>query len=216
MEAAERVWKCASVKTLIAALVVIGCGHPVDHDVEAAPAAKPAKPPVGAKDSSMSNELTWKLTKQAGKLHVTYHFENHTNGVVYVNDGIVAQIGNNTFKKFATNSAVTVVDAQTVLITVGTPTGDVPAAAPTPGFYVAVAKGASFDGARDVAFPFQGSDPLGRAKPLGDKFTRASFALYVSDGEPAKWRELPTDNGNVKIPDGPNVRIITLPAQPLP
>jgi hypothetical protein len=204
------------MKALVVALVVIGCGHPVDHDVEAAPAAKPAKPPVGAKDSSMSNELTWKMAKQGNKLHVTYHFENHTSGVVYVNDGLVVQTGNNTFVKFTTNIDVTMVDAQTVLITVGTPSGDVPAAAPTPGFYVPVAKGASFDGARDVELPFQSYDAMGRAKPLGDKFTKASFALYVSDGEPGSWRELPTDKGPVRFPDGPNIRIITLPAQPLP
>lgn len=163
----------------------------------------------------MTKDLTWAITKLGDKLHVTYHFENHTGGVVYVNDGLVAQTGSNTFIKITTNVQPSKLDDTTLLITVGTPTGDVPAAAPKPGVYVAVAKGASFDGARDLMLPFQTRDAMGRVVMLGT-FKQAKLALQVSDGEPAKWREIATDKGTIKVPDAPNIRIVQSEAQALP
>jgi len=155
------------------------------------------------------------MTKQGDHLHVTYRFENHTDHVVYVNDGAVQQISNTRWVKNTRNNHVEPLDARTVVITVGTP-GDVPAVVGVPGFYVPVAKGAAFEGARDVALPFAGTDALTRAAKRGDWFTKASFRLYASDGEPARWRELPTDAGPVRVPDGPPLRFLTGAVQPLP
>src|SRR5580698_6545815 len=139
-------------------LLALGCGNS-RGDAEVVPAQQPSP---GAKDSKMTQELSWAMTKQTGKLHVTYHFENHTSDVVYVNDGLVVQIGNNAFTKINTNVAPSRLDDSTLLITVGTPSGDVPAAAPVPGFYVMVPKGGTFDGTRDVLLPFQLHDAMGR------------------------------------------------------
>jgi hypothetical protein len=192
-----------------ALLLALACTSTDDRAAEAAPASDP-------KNSMMTNGLTWSMTKRGDKLHVTYRFENHTGGVVYVNDGLVAQTATQTFIKITTNVQPSKLDATTLLITVGTPSGDVPVAAPVPGVYVAVAKGASFDGARDVMLPFQSRDAMGRVVMLGDTFKQAKLALQVSDGEPAKWREIQTDKGMIKIPDAPNIRIVQSEARALP
>lgn len=193
-------------------LLVLGCSNS-RSDVQAAPAQQPAP---GAKDSKMTQELTWAMTKQAGTLHVTYHFENHTGDVVYVNDGLVVQTGNDTFSKINTNVVPSKLDDSTLLITVGTPSGDVPAGAPVPGLYVKVPKGGTFDGARDLLLPFQTRDAMGRVVMLGDKFQKAAFALQAIHGEPSKWREIQTDKGMVKIPDAPTTLLIRADPQPLP
>ncbi len=210
--------------------VVAGCTKTTDH-AEAAPAVKPAQPPVSkpapprapaptpvspAKDPKMANEITWKMTKHGDRLHVAYHFENHTSHVVYVNNGLVAQISSDKWVKTELNSDLEVVDASTVMIIVGSPSGDVPVAAAPPGFYVPVAKGASFDGSREIPLPFTRTDAMGREKPLGGTFTKASFQLYAFDGEPEAWRELPTDHGKVRVPDAPPLRMLTGAVQPLP
>jgi hypothetical protein len=200
--------------SVIVLLSVTGAGCTKSTDrAEAGPA--PSPPAGKPKDSKMANEITWKLTKQGDHLHVTYHFENHTPHVVYVNNGLVAQVSSDRWVKTDLNVDTEVVDAETILITVGTPAGDVPAAAAPQGFYVPVAKGASFDGSRDIPLPLTTTDAMGRSKPLGDKFKKVTFELYAFDGEP-KWRELPTDKGAVKVPDAPPIRMLTGAAQPMP
>ena len=164
-------------------------------------------------------ELTWNMTRSPKSIRVSYHIANRGTKTLYVNDGLVVLANPNVanvYRRFSANYTVEAQSADTVSITVGMPSGDVPAAAPVPAFYVAVAPNASFDGARDVDVPFRRYDAMGREKPLGDKFTKAVFAIQTFEGEPPTWRELPAEHGTIRIPENPAIRVVSGAAQPIP
>ncbi len=161
-------------------------------------------------------DITWKMQRTDNKLHVTYHYENHTKDIVYVVDGLVIPAFKkpNIYTRSTGGYDIMPVGTDTVMIKVGPPTGGGTAA--TPAFFVPVAAGASYDGVRDIELPFTTSDPItGADAPLPGKRTTARFSLYATKGEP-KWRELPGDNGPIRFPDAPGIWILTGDAQPIP
>jgi len=221
------------VTSTLAAIVALagGCTRASDRTAEAAPTranvvpagpapANPAptstqRPTLPKDDAAMSDSLTWKLTRSADKLHVSYQFENTSGHVVYVNDGVVSQLKSDLWRYAKTNAQLEP-RADTIAIVIGTPRGDVPTAAPIPGFYVAVAAHQKFDGSRDIPMPFMKRNPAtGQQTPLGE-FANAVLELYSFDGEPSVWRELKTDMGPVKVPEAPRIKLLAAAAQPIP
>lgn len=163
----------------------------------------------------MTDSLTWKLTRSADKLHVTYQLHNTSDHVVYVNNGVVSQLKGDLWRLAKTNARLEP-RGDTVAIVVGTPSGDVPMAAPIPGFYVAVAAHQTFDGSRDIPLPFMKRNPAtGEQAALGE-FANAVLELYTFDGEPSAWRELKTETGPVKVPEAPGIKVLATAALPIP
>jgi len=160
-----------------------------------------------------TNQLTWAVSKIGNKLHVSYRYENTGNTVVYLNDGAIQQVKEHLWTPLKTQF-VTVPDADTALLTVGVPIGT--GTFPTPGLYVAVAPGKSFESSRDVEAPleFKGSD--GRWQPLPRTVTKLALAIELFEGEPVKWVEVKTASGSARFPERPAVRTVRSEAKPLP
>lgn len=169
------------------------------------------------KDRTMAEKLTWTMTpaptKAGGKVRLTYRYENQSDHVQYVNDGAVQQVKANEWTK------LTIWDVEqptpdTALIYVGWLKGT--GTAQVPAFFVKVPAGGTFEGSREVTFPLMVSDASGNDRPLTGKPTKLAFAVEVFDGEPAKWRELPTKAGPVKVPDSAAVRRVVGDTKPMP
>lgn len=160
-----------------------------------------------------TNQLTWTVSKAGNKLHISYRYENTGKTVVYVNDGAIQQVKEHLWTPLKTQF-VTVNDTDTALLTVGVPIGT--GTFPTPGLYVPVAPGKSFESSRDVEAPLEFKSNDGRWQPLPKTVTKLALAIELFEGEPPKWVEVKTATGVAKFPDRPPVRTVQAEAKPLP
>lgn len=156
----------------------------------------------------MTENVTFTMAKAGDKLRVSYRLENKGSQPLQVLDTQLEQVKDQLWK----HSKVQRWQQQgdTVEIIVALPGGS--GVSPPRGFFVAVPPGGSSEGTRELPYPL--TDMSG--KPLtGVK--QVTFAIEVLDGAPADTIKLPTENGTVEIPDGPETRLARAAGpQPLP
>ena len=213
-----------SLVVVVTASLLASCSKTDRGNVEAIPKPMPADsppvkpaPPPPAKDPAMSDDITWKMTRSKDTLRVDYHYQNRGSKPVYVNDGLVVQLQGGGYLK-SKNFSVEVTDVpDTALIRIARPRGDVPAATVPPGFFVAVAPGASFDGSRELKLPLRRWDAMGREVMLPDRLKKASLEIESFQGEPPSWQEVAAKDGTpIKYPDGYSPTFLKGAVQPIP
>ena len=163
----------------------------------------------------MADPLSFTLSRSGNTLHLAYQYENPSDHVVYLADGMVVQLKADAWRR-TTGVDFERRDATTVTIAIGRDLSTMPKAVPVPGFFIPVAAHAKHVGKRDVVMPFTNPDPVtGQQIPLGD-FTHVVLEIGVIETEP-KWREVKNEQGQpIKFPDGPSMRLLAAPAQPIP
>mgnify|MGYP000890660647 FL=1 len=161
----------------------------------------------------ITTQLTWTVSKIGNKLRISYRYENTGKAIVYANDGAIQQVKEHLWTPLKTQF-LSVSSTDTALLTIGVPNGL--GTFPTPGLYVSVAPGTSFERSRDIEAPleFQSSD--GSLRPLPKAVTKLALAIELFEGEPSKWVEVKTATGSAKFPEQPAVRTVQAEAKPLP
>ncbi len=213
-----------SVARLISGVVVAGLGLALagcsraDSPVEAAPhtkapgpaasASQPTSAPtIAKKDAAMPTPLTLALTRSGNQLHAVYRYENPTDHVQYIADGLISQIGNDTFR-YSRGTDYQAQGADTIELLIGMLAPGMPDATPPQPAYLPVAAKSTFEGKRDIPLPFTEIDPSTRsAKPMKEP-PNAVLSVLLYDGEPT-WMTVKGKDGPLKIAKEPATTTLT-------
>lgn len=155
----------------------------------------------------MPTPLTLTLTRSATQLHAVYHYENATDHVQYIADGLISQLGNDTFR-YSRGTDYQARGADTIELLVGMLASGVPDAAPPQPAYLPVAAKSTFEGKRDIPLPFTERDPrTGASKPMTQPVT-AVVSILLYDGEPT-WMTVNGKDGPLKLAKEPATTTLT-------
>lgn len=184
---------------------------------------RPAASSRPAMEASMSNSkataaLSWKMTKSAKTLEITYRIDNHSGQRLYLCSKLLFPGKPNAYRAFEGASVQNIPGRpDTVQIVVGTPPTDANSLVVPPVMFSPVEPGKSFEGSRKLPLPLESYNVMGMTQPLDKKAKQAILIIQSFVGDPPSWRELLGEDGSTyRIPEGFTPQDIVGVPLPLP
>ena len=147
--------------------------------------------------------LSWKMTRNEKAIEVRYRIENRSKTRIYVCDKLLVRIQKTKlWRAFPGVSLQNLPGStDTAQIVVGTPATDIPSFTIPPVLFKTVEPGQVFEDKRELRLPLTSYNVMGMTDKLNRSIKKAVLIVHAFVGDPKSWRELPGEEGTIRVPD---------------